>query len=59
MTEQRNNADWADADAFWDLVQKLDPQVARTIISTIIVSTPQTLQQARNVLKDGGQLKKR
>ena len=59
MIKQPTRADWADADVFWDLVQTLDPDVARTVITTIVTSTPETIQQARNVIKDGDELKKR
>lgn len=52
MTDQPTRAEWATADEFAQLVQEIDPAKARTLIATIVASTPKTLEQARNVLRD-------
>ena len=57
MTDDPTPAAWAVADDLWKLMQDIAPAKAKTIFTTIVASNPQTLQQARNVLKDAALLK--
>lgn len=49
--------DWQTADELWTLIQEIEPAKARTIFTAIVAATPQTLEQARNVVKDAQSLR--
>ncbi len=57
MTRQPSKSEWAVADEFWELMQSIDPAKAKIIVTNLIASTPKTLEQARNVLRDASMLK--